>query len=129
MRLFADPMIKTALLNTVQFAFISFIVMIPLSLVFATLLSNISHGSKFFSTISYLPCVLSTVVSSMLWVSLLNSDLGPINKILTNIGLSVWAKPWLSDPAYALIVVGLVHAWLWTCLLYTSWNGYIYTHC
>ncbi|MEG2287863.1 MAG: sugar ABC transporter permease [Ruthenibacterium sp.] len=123
-RLLTDPAIKTAVMNTIEFAFVSFIVMIPLSLLFATMLATIKRLNNFFSTLSYLPCVLSTVVASMMWVCLLNSDIGPINMILKNIGLASWAKPWLADPTYAMVCVCLVHAWLWTgqyvLIFYTS---------
>lgn len=123
-RLFSDPSIKTAIGNTIWFAFVSFIVMIPLALLVSVVLTNTKRTKSFFSTVFYLPCVLSTVVASMLWVCLLNADIGPINSFLKRVRLDQFALNWLADPKYAMTVVCLVHAWLWTgqytLLFYTS---------
>ena len=67
-------------------------------------------GMNVFRTILYLPSVLSSVAVAVLWLSLLNPDLGAINQILRAIGI---ANPprWLLSPDWAVPAVVLMGLW------------------
>jgi multiple sugar transport system permease protein len=62
-----------------------------------------------FRTILFVPSVLSGVAVAILWVSLLNPDVGAVNYVLREIGI---ANPprWLGSPTWAIpsmVIVGL----------------------
>lgn len=67
-------------------------------------------GMNWFRTLLYLPSVLSGVAVAVLWVSLLNPDLGAVNWVLRGIGV---ANPprWLSSPQWAVPSVVLMGMW------------------
>ncbi len=75
-----------------------------------SLLLNLKiRGMNVFRTILFIPAVLSGVAVAILWVQLLNPDVGAINYVLRAIGI---ANPprWLGSPTWAvpsMVIVGL----------------------
>lgn len=59
-----------------------------------------------------MPVVLSATAVSMMWKVILAPDYGLLNGIISAVGLSSWAKPWLTDPATAFTSIILVNSWL-----------------
>ena len=61
--------------------------------------------------IFFLPPILSEIVVALVWKWIYNGDFGILNHWLTTMGLGVFAKDWLSDPATALTSIAVVHSW------------------
>ncbi|MCO6450912.1 MAG: sugar ABC transporter permease [Caldilineales bacterium] len=118
--LFTNPLWRDRFLNAVGNTFIFFavhmIVQNTLGLLFATLLASSFKGSGIYRTIIFIPATLAIVVTGFLWSLILNPRWGAVNKILEGIGLEQFARPWLGDPALALIVISLVSSWQWVGL-------------
>lgn len=76
---------------------------LPLALVFglaiALLLNQKLKGMAFFRTLYYIPSVVPTVASAILWLWLLNPDYGLVNKTLALAHIP--AASWLSDRTWA----------------------------
>jgi ABC-type sugar transport system permease subunit len=69
-------------------------------------------GWSLFRAIIYLPNILGYVIMGMI-SSILFRKLGPINHVLTSLGLESLALDWLSIPILALNTLGLVYGvWL-----------------
>ncbi len=90
-----------SLWNT-AFMFIELPIGLVLGLAIALLLNQKLKGMAFFRTLYYVPSVVPTVASSILWLWLLNPDYGLVNKSLALLHLPhnftwlndrVWAKP------------------------------------
>jgi len=86
---------------------------VPLGLVsalgMALLLNQKLRGMAFYRTIYYLPSITPVVASSILWMWLLNPDLGLVNLGLRALG-AAHPPGWLNDPAWAkpaLVLMGL----------------------
>jgi len=79
-------------------------------LALALVLNQRLRGMYVFRTILYLPAVLSGVAVAILWMSLLNPDLGAVNNALRALGI---ANPprWLSSPDWAVPAVVLMGLW------------------
>ena len=90
------------------------LMVLPLSLVLglglALLLNQKSRGMNLFRTIFYVPAVVSGVAVSILWLSLLDPDLGAINTLLRSLGV---ANPpnWLNSATWAVPSVALMSLW------------------
>jgi ABC-type sugar transport system permease subunit len=54
------------------------------------------------------PLVIPWVVTVLVWQFLYDPIDGPINGVLTAIGLAGWVRPWLSDPGIAIYAVGMI---------------------
>ncbi|HJR98283.1 MAG TPA: sugar ABC transporter permease [Actinomycetota bacterium] len=90
------------------------ILSVPLYIVCGLLLSLILNlkirGINVFRTILFLPSVLSGVAVAVLWVALLNPDVGAVNEILRAIGIDDPPR-WLDSPTWAVPSVVLVGLW------------------
>lgn len=103
-----DDLFTKTLLNTLYFAAFA----VPLSNIYAFLLALLLNSPiklrSFFRTIFYIPSIVPTVASAMLWMYIFNFNIGLINNILVSLGMT--RLPWLTDPAWAkpsLIVVSI----------------------
>jgi ABC-type sugar transport system permease subunit len=79
-------------------------------LALALLLNKRVKGMYLFRTILFLPAVLSGVAVAVLWVSLLNPDLGVVNQVLRSIGMDDPPR-WLQSPSWAIPAVVLMGLW------------------
>lgn len=105
--LFKDDMFYKSLYNTIYMTIIGTPVSLIIGLVTALLLNMKVKGMPIYRTIFYLPSIVPTVASSLLWMWLFNSRYGLINEILGKLGL--YQPNWLTSPAYtkpALIIMG-----------------------
>jgi len=80
------------------------------SLVLAILIHQEVPGWRFFRAAFFLPSVLSPVIIGTLFQALLRED-GAINRGLEVVGLGVFARDWLGDPATALPSLVMVILW------------------
>jgi ABC-type sugar transport system permease subunit len=109
-RLSQDPVVGTALLVTLKYAFGA----VPLSLVVALAIA-LALDEKWFRgktvarTLFFMPNVISLVAVAFVWEWLLNPKFGVINTVLRNVGLP--GPSWLSDPKTALWCIILIQVW------------------
>ncbi|QES51659.1 lactose ABC transporter permease [Streptomyces venezuelae] len=118
-RLIHDPLFWTALKNTA----VVLVVQVPLMLALATglavaLNSRLLHGRSIFRLGFFLPMVTGLVAYGIAFSVLLNKDYGLVNWLLGLAGLD--AVPWLTDPLWARISLGLALTWH-----YTGYNAVI----
>lgn len=108
--LFQDRTFWVSIRVTLKFMVLS----VPLYLVCGLLLSLLLNlkfrGINLFRTIFFLPSVLSGVAVAVLWVALLNPDVGAVNEILRSLGMSDPPR-WLDSPTWAVPSVVLVGLW------------------
>ena len=105
-----DPLFWKSLGNTVYYALGSVPLRILVALALALLLNQKVRGLALFRTIFYLPSVVTGVATAMLWMMLLNPDVGGINYVLRT--LRVQNPPgWLASEAWALPGLILMSVW------------------
>jgi multiple sugar transport system permease protein len=87
---------------------------LPLSIIFgvalALLLNQKLRGMNFFRTVFYIPAVVTGVGVSLLWLSLLDTNLGAINTVLRSMGVSN-PPNWLTSPTWAVPSIVLMGLW------------------
>jgi ABC-type sugar transport system permease subunit len=79
-------------------------------LALALLLNLRLRGMYLFRTILFLPAVLSGVAVAVLWLQLLQPDVGIVNQFLRAIGISD-PPGWLANPGWAVPAVVLMGLW------------------
>jgi len=89
------------------------IIQTSLGILIAYSLYRLKRGQRFFRTVTFLPVIFSLVIVGYMWQVMLNSYFGPINKILTDIGLESWAQPWLGQSSTALPTLVFINLWRW----------------
>ncbi|MFO0196914.1 MAG: carbohydrate ABC transporter permease [Clavibacter sp.] len=115
-KLFAYPYLDQ-LLAALRHNTIAFVVIMAfqtsLGLLFAYAMFRVKRGLRFYRVVVFLPVIFSLVVVGYLWQSLLDPYYGPINQIITGIGLPEFAKPWLGDTSTALPTLMFINLWRW----------------
>ncbi|MCC6727728.1 MAG: sugar ABC transporter permease [Chthonomonadales bacterium] len=98
-----------SLANT-AFMFIELPLALIVSIAVALLLNQKLRGMGFFRTVYYLPSVVPTVASSILWLWLLNPEYGLVNKTLE--ALRIPTTPWLQSPLWSKPAFILLDLWM-----------------
>lgn len=95
--------------NTTYFIALYLPGMLAGSLAVALLLSRDVRGIGIFRVIYYIPVLTSWVAGALVWRWLLSPRYGPVNAVITALGLP--APGWLYDPAWAMPAVVLASVW------------------
>ena len=106
--MFTDKLFWTSLWNTLYM--VIFAVPITLLTLFlcAVLLNLKVTGQSIYRVIYYLPSIVPTVASTLLWLWILNPQAGVMNTLLGHLGIN--GPNWLSDPTWSkpsLILLGM----------------------
>jgi multiple sugar transport system permease protein len=104
-KMFADPMVRQATINTFGYTLGVVPIGILLSLIVAVLLNAKIKGKGIYRTIYFLPVVSTPAAIAMVWKWLYNSDYGLINFLF---GTQI---RWLTSPKMALISIIIVGIW------------------
>jgi multiple sugar transport system permease protein len=124
-----DPIFWKSLVNTLIYAAIALPAGMLVSLGLALLLNQKTLGQSVFRTILFIPSLVPTVASAMLWLWLFNTKLGLLNTLLATgpgtalvgaanaalraLRLPVLQTPigWLTDPSWALPSLAIMSLW------------------
>ncbi|THF84709.1 sugar ABC transporter permease [Cohnella fermenti] len=82
-----------------------------LALLLAVIITERVHLSGFFKVIFFMPQISSIVAVAVVWQVLFHPSYGPVNGMLSAIGIDSPPK-WLADPHYALPSVMLLMIWI-----------------
>ena len=117
-----DHIFWTSLRNSLLLAAAYIVIQHPVCMFFAVIIDAIGGKvEKAFRTIAFLPVVISVVVTSKMWVSVLEPRYGLANKVLDLVGLSVLKQQWLGDIRTSLASIILICIWQgagWVILFY-----------
>ena len=106
----SDPLLGTAVGNTLWFALLALIFGYPLPLVVAILMSQVRRAKGLFSALAYLPVVVPPVVAVLLWKFFYDgSATGVFNSILGYVGIA--PQPWLQSAGTAMPSLVLEATW------------------
>ncbi len=112
-RMSSDVVFWISLKNTCVYALMSLPAGMVVALLLALLLNTEVRGLPAFRTIFYLPAIVPTVASCMLWMWNFNSQFGLLNwglrPFLTLLGLN--PPGWLGDPNWAKPALALMSLW------------------
>ncbi|MET0801673.1 MAG: sugar ABC transporter permease [Actinomycetota bacterium] len=106
----ADRTFWLSIRVTLKYLILSVPLYIVCGLLLSLLLNLVMRGINLFRTILFLPSVLSGVAVAVLWVALLNPDVGAVNEFLRAIGIEDPPR-WLDSPTWAVPSVVLVGLW------------------
>ncbi len=109
-RLLHDPLVRTALANSLYLTLLG----VPLSLTLALALALGLHGvaasrAHLLRTVLYLPSQLPAAASAVLWLWIFNPDYGIANRLLGLVGVS--PSLWLLSPVTAKPTLILIGFW------------------
>lgn len=110
-RAFHDRTFLMGLENVFYLSGLGFLLVFPLSLLFAIVLDRNPPGERFLKFVIFAPTLLSVVVTAVLWGSVFNPVIGLLNESLRSVGLADWAQPWLGRRVTALPAITVAMIW------------------
>lgn len=106
----ADPLLWTAVRNTLYFAFLALLFGYPVPLLAAVLMSEVRRLKGLYSALAYLPVVIPPVVAVLLWKFFYDAGpTGVFNTILGYVGIG--PVSWLQDSATVMPSLVLEATW------------------
>ena len=106
--MFTDKLFWTSLWNTLYMVAFAVPITLISSFLCAVLLNLKVTGQSVYRVIYFLPSIVPTVASTLLWLWILNPQAGVMNTLLSHIGIQ--GPNWLSDPNWSkpsLILLGM----------------------
>jgi multiple sugar transport system permease protein len=104
-----DPFFWQAVRNTAWMVVVGLPLRLLWALFTATLLTQRVGGQRFYRTLYYLPTMVPPVAAALAFTYLLNPDLGPVNGLLTHVGIG--APLWFFDPSWSKPALVLLSLW------------------
>jgi multiple sugar transport system permease protein len=108
-RLFTDRLVLISLWNTFYYTFISVPLNLATALGMALLLNQRIQLQSIFRTFFYIPSVMPAVANAVLWMWILNPEVGLANSLLRLVGLP--ELEWLWDPVTSKPAFILISLW------------------
>lgn len=109
--LFHDSILRTCIKNNLIYGILIMLIVPISSFILAYIIETFVKRKMFFRTVTYLPAIIPTIVTVMLWKWIYNPQYGLLNKILDLIGLDKLEKGWLTNSASALYAVSFSSVW------------------
>ncbi|HEY9409200.1 MAG TPA: sugar ABC transporter permease [Jiangellaceae bacterium] len=107
--LFADPLLGTAVSNTLLFVGLGVLIGFPVPLVLASIMSTVRRLGGVYRVLVYLPVVIPPVVSVLLWKWFYDPGPGLFNSLFGLVGLGPFR--WLESPDSAMLSLVLESTW------------------
>jgi multiple sugar transport system permease protein len=106
----SNPLLGTAVLNTLWFAVLALVFGYPLPLILAVLMSEVRRAKGIYSALAYLPVVIPPVVSVLMWKFFYDaSPTGVFNTIIGWAGIP--PQPWIQNALTAMPSLVLEATW------------------
>lgn len=117
--LFGDAMFRTAVGNTLYYAFASMVLSAIVSVGVAALLEKRLRGASLVRAVVFLPTLVPVISACVCWgwlfnskLGLFNSVLGPLGPALKHVGVDNWPPDWLGSRTLAM--PSFIFMSLWT---------------
>ncbi|MFF1650493.1 carbohydrate ABC transporter permease [Streptomyces sp. NPDC058240] len=107
--LFDDPLLGTAVGNTLFFVGLGLLIGFPAPLILAAIMSTVRRGAGVYRFLVYLPVVIPPVVAILLWKWFYDPGSGLFNNVLGKVGLGPYS--WLESSDSAMLSLVLEATW------------------
>lgn len=110
-RMLSDATFWNSVGVTFEYAFYKLIFIIPIALLMAVLLNQKLRGSAFFRGVYFMPTVIATSISGMIFTFIFATGNGILNAVLQNLGLIGMPVGWLTNQHVVMAAVTILSVW------------------
>lgn len=109
-----DNTFHTAIGNTLKFVLTVVIVQSILSLILALFLLKNTKANIFLRTLYFFPTILASVSVAFIWMFIYDPNIGILNTLLGDVGLTALQHSWLGNQSIAIYCIAVVEIWAHT---------------
>ena len=109
--MFADTKFWNSVGVTFEYALWKLVFIIPLALIMAVLLNQKLRGSAFFRGVFFMPTVIATSISGMIFTFIFATGNGILNGVFQNLGFIKEPIGWLTDTSVVMVSVIILSVW------------------
>ncbi len=113
-RMLSDTVFWDSVGHTFEYAAMKLVFIIPLALLMAVLLNQKLRGSSFFRGVFFMPTVISTAITGMIFTFIFATGNGILNAALMNLGFISKPIGWLNNPSIVM----------WSVIILAVWGGF-----
>lgn len=106
---FHSPIFLRTLRNTVEYAVLTVPTVIVFSLVVTLILFQVPRVQGLFRGAFYFPLIVPVVVAANVWAYIVNRDFGPLNYVLSLLGVP--RLDWLGEPNLVIPAIVMLEIW------------------
>ncbi len=106
---FQHPIFLQTIWNTTLYAVMTVPTVIAIALIVSIIIFQLPKMQGFFRGTVYFPLITPVVIAANIWAYIVNRDFGPLNHILSLVGIP--RIDWLGDPDWAIPAIVMMEIW------------------
>ena len=110
-RLFHDPLFWSSFKNTMIMFILAFALLMVLAFLVALLLNQRLAGVDFCKALIYSPAIIAPIIVGIIWVYILDPNIGFLNGMLDRIGLSALKQKWIGGNTLTPYSIAIIYFW------------------
>lgn len=110
-RLFQDELFWVSFKNTMIMFVLAFVLLLTLSFLIALLLNNKLRAVDFSKALIFSPAIIAPIIVGIIWVYILDPNIGIINNILDAIGADAFKQKWIGGETLSPYSIAIIYFW------------------
>lgn len=111
MRLFKDKVFWVSLKYTMIIFVLAFVLLLTISFLIALLLNNKLKGTDFAKALIFSPAIIAPIIVGIIWVYILDPNVGIINNILDALHLDFLKQKWIGGETLSPYSIAFIYFW------------------
>ncbi|MCI5596498.1 MAG: sugar ABC transporter permease [Lachnospiraceae bacterium] len=110
-RLFQDELFWSSFKNTMAMFVLAFVLLLTLSFLIALLLNNKLKAVDFSKALIFSPAIIAPIIVGIIWVYILDPNIGIINNVLDAIGAGALKHKWIGGEKLSPYSIAIIYFW------------------
>lgn len=110
-RLFQDELFWVSFKNTMIMFVLAFVLLLTLSFLIALLLNNKLRAVDFSKALIFSPAIIAPIIVGIIWVYILDPNIGIINNVLDAIGADAFKQKWIGGETLSPYSIAIIYFW------------------
>ena len=110
-RLFKDRLFWISFKNTMIMFILAFLLLLTISFLIALLLNNKLKAVDFSKAFIFSPAIIAPIIVGIIWVYILDPNIGIINSVLDAIGASALKHKWIGGSVLSPYSIAVIYFW------------------
>lgn len=110
-RLFQDQLFWSSFKNTMVMFILAFVLLLTLSFLIALLLNNKLKAVDFSKAMIFSPAIIAPIIVGIIWVYILDPNIGIINNVLDAIGADSLKQTWIGGEKLSPYSIAIIYFW------------------